>query len=273
MRFSEKHGHTRIRSVLQVDDIDPDLRTALWNYQYIIIFGSGEYESEYLESAPFASFVHALWVFHFNKPLDELPALVSVFMRDYKRYFFSCPWYLLYDLLEFLLKEQQQLPKDRFISNLNAILERYLSGYRIVGDAVIQITSQHEIETIEETLAREDIMSTVKGHLSTAIALLSDRTNPDYRNTIKESISAVEAMCVLLSGDQHATLAQALSLIEKKKGLHPTLNKAFQAIYGYTSNADGIRHAMLEEANVSVNDAKYYLVSCSAFINYLAQYL
>jgi len=40
-------------------------------------------------------------------------------------------------------------------------------------------------------------------------------------------------------------------------------------MYGYTSDEDGIRHAMLEEPDVGFEDAKFMLVACSAFINYL----
>lgn len=57
--------------------------------------------------------------------------------------------------------------------------------------------------------------------------------------------------------------------VEKKIELHPALKEAFNKLYGYTSNADGIRHALLEEDTLDFEDAKFMLVSCSAFINYL----
>lgn len=45
---------------------------------------------------------------------------------------------------------------------------------------------------------------------------------------------------------------------------------AFAALYGYTSDSGGIRHSLLEDdISVSFEDAKFMLVSCSAFINYL----
>ena len=37
----------------------------------------------------------------------------------------------------------------------------------------------------------------------------------------------------------------------------------------YTSDADGIRHSMLEESSLSFSDAKFMLVACSGFINYV----
>jgi len=47
------------------------------------------------------------------------------------------------------------------------------------------------------------------------------------------------------------------------------LKKGFSNLYGYTSSAEGIRHALLEEAKLNFEDAKFMLVSCSAFVNYL----
>jgi hypothetical protein len=61
----------------------------------------------------------------------------------------------------------------------------------------------------------------------------------------------------------------ALAAIEKKTTLHPSLKEAFQKLYGYTSDAQGIRHALMDEPNLDIEDAKFMLVSCSAFVNYL----
>ncbi len=39
--------------------------------------------------------------------------------------------------------------------------------------------------------------------------------------------------------------------------------------YGYTSQADGIWHALMGEANITQADARYFLMTCSAFVNLL----
>jgi len=105
--------------------------------------------------------------------------------------------------------------------------------------------------------------------LERALDLLSDKKSPDYRNSIKESISAVESICELVT-DKKTTLGQCLGEIETKIGpIHGALRRAFESLYGYTSSADGIRHALLDEPRLSFEDVKFMLVSCSAFINYL----
>jgi hypothetical protein len=99
--------------------------------------------------------------------------------------------------------------------------------------------------------------------------LLSDRKAPDYRNSIKEAISAVEAVCQLVTGSQKMSLGEALKKMEPKLNLHPAMREAFLKLYGYTSDAEGIRHALLDESSLKFEDAKYMVVTCSAFVNYL----
>jgi len=51
--------------------------------------------------------------------------------------------------------------------------------------------------------------------------------------------------------------------------LHNALKTGFSAIYGYTSDAEGIRHALLDKSDLKFDDAKFMLVACTAFVNYL----
>ncbi|MGC1370799.1 MAG: hypothetical protein WA824_01560 [Candidatus Sulfotelmatobacter sp.] len=52
-------------------------------------------------------------------------------------------------------------------------------------------------------------------------------------------------------------------------GLHPALGKAFSSLYGYTSDEDGIRHAIMEQQDIGFDEAKFFLVVCSAFANFV----
>ena len=42
-------------------------------------------------------------------------------------------------------------------------------------------------------------------------------------------------------------------------------------MYGWTSDAEGIRHGLQDEPDLGFEDAKYMLVACSGFINYLLE--
>ena len=161
--------------------------------------------------------------------------------------------------------------KLTFITFINNALERENSAYRIINNEIIEITSEQEIQSIEDALENTNQYSGIQQHLKQALKLMSDRQNPDYRNSIKESISAVESICKIVTNDEKATLGKALKVIEDKFGLHPALKGSLSQLYGYTSDSDGIRHAMLEESNLSYIDAKFMLVACTNFINYLIE--
>ena len=97
----------------------------------------------------------------------------------------------------------------------------------------------------------------------------SRKTNPDYRNSIKESISAVESTCQMILNNRE-TLGKALDKL-KRSGIDipESLENGFDKIYGYTNSEDGIRHAMMEIPNLCEEDARFMLVACSAFTNFL----
>jgi len=107
----------------------------------------------------------------------------------------------------------------------------------------------------------------VKEHLSKALQHLSNRDAPDYRNSVKESISAIECQCRKLTGKQ--TLGDALKTLNQNGAIPPALFKGWTGLYGWSSGKGGIRHALMEEDKLNADLAKYFLVSCASFINYL----
>jgi AbiJ N-terminal domain 4 len=189
--------------------------------------------------------------------------------------FFSNPWYHPYDFVEFVANcfpYEDDIPK--FTLACNRILSDARSAYRFVGTRLVRITSAEEIAAIETALAtaqESQSLKPVHHHLKQAVTLLADRQSPDYPNSMKESISAVEALCKWLANDPKATLGSALASIERSKvvQLHPSLREAFTKLYGYTSDAGGIRHALKDEPDLDIEDAVFMLASCSAFVSYL----
>jgi hypothetical protein len=151
---------------------------------------------------------------------------------------------------------------------LNIVLEKELAGYRVVDGIFVDVTSETEVKEIEAAI-QDDRFAGVGAHIRQALIHLSHREAPDYRNSIKESISAVEGIAKIVSGNPRATLGDALKSLESDGKLHGALRSGFSSLYGYTSEADGIRHAILTDGEVSAEEAKYFLVSCSAFVNYL----
>ncbi|MGC2411699.1 MAG: hypothetical protein WA459_03250 [Stellaceae bacterium] len=269
MRFSQKHGFRPVRSVIQVDVADDALRNALWSTVHTFVLGS-MHRYIYVVPAALSPFADALWVDHYKQPIDTRPAIGYDFYKAIKEAEFGGQWYEIYDLISFILERfafRDTADRDRFRDLCNANLQREMSAWRVVGDEIARLTSEEEIAAVEESLTSSGPVAT---HIATALARLSDRAAPDFRNSIKESISEVEAMCRSITGDRKATLGNALNLLEENGiNLHPALKSAFEKLYGYSSDSDGIRHSLLEESRLDFEDAKFMLVSCAAFINLL----
>jgi hypothetical protein len=128
--------------------------------------------------------------------------------------------------------------------------------------------NEEEIKSIESAIAESP--DAVAEQLNNALLAFADRERPNYANVVKESISAVESQCCILTGDSKASLGTALKKLEDSGvRIHPALNKALHQLYGYTSDDPGIRHGGAAMANVDVALAQFMLVTCSAFVNYL----
>jgi len=265
--FSQREGIKPAKSVIQINDMDIDLRNSLWNALTLCYW---DYMEEYYDEDNDEDFVKKIWIYHFKKPLNTLPDLWFDVQESIKKQYNDYKWYEIYDFIEYVANNHFSNSNDKkFIKLCNSFLESELSAYRFVGGKITQITSQEEISEIEEALNISKPFKAVSIHINSALALFSDKRSPDYRNSIKESISAVEAICKLITKKEKPDLGQALKILENKIGLHPALKKAFNNLYGYTSNDKGIRHALLEEAELYPEDAKFMLISCSAFVNYL----
>jgi hypothetical protein len=157
------------------------------------------------------------------------------------------------------------------LSEYNLILEKEISAYRFIGKELTPISDQTTINQIErtKTILLSNRLAGAYEHIQSAIEKLSDRTSPDYRNSIKESISAVETICKIIAQDERADLIQALKKIKEKLELHKNLELALIQLYCFTSDEGGVRHSLIDESNVDQEDAIFMLASCSAFIHYL----
>ena len=277
LTFSQRMGLKSVDRPFQIDGMDHKLRNALWNVLTICYWD--EYQPPYgysdrLVGSNFTKFSQ-LYAFHHDAPIDELPYLWSDFLSNIRKYYFGCTWDEAYGLIEFVATHGPERysgsteRRDNYIGFCNDVLDRSNSAFRFVDGVIAPISSEVEIEEIERALLEADKYSGVKGHLQAALGFLTG-TTPHYRNSIKESISAVETLCRHLTNDPKATLGVALKNVDNKHKLEPTIKVAFEKLYGYTNDANGIRHSSMEDApNITSADARYMLISCSAFVNFV----
>lgn len=274
MSFSERTGF-KSPKITQLNNIDMDLRTGLWNA--FVIYYWNPLEINWIKpDESLGELIQNIWVRFFKNDIDELNKRWNLIKDEILDFFYFCEWYEVYDFLEFIVTNHKDTTRNNdFMTYCNDILQMEMSAYRFVAGRIVCITSEEEISEICSILMNETFPRTVHIHLQSSIELMNNRTNPDYRNSIKEAISAVEAFCIVITENNKATLGQALKRMESNDtlNLHPALLTAFEKLYGYTSDSSGIRHSLTEEPNLSLEDARFMLVVCSAFLNYLREKL
>lgn len=269
MRFSERHGYTPVRQIVQIESVDEALRNSLWSILKIHIWDKvhhSAYSTTFQINRSFETFCQRFWFRYFKLPLDTLNDEWNFVYKFFRTRFFEAEWFEVYDFVEFVAENFPYEDRDSFIAGCNIAFQTEMSAYRFVDGKIARITSEQEISEIEEAVRGG--RDPVQIHLRRALELLSDRKNPDYRNSIKESISSVESLVQIILGKK-GTLGSLIKKLEVDIGLHPALVKAFDHLYGYTSDESGIRHAILESGRVNFEDAKFFLVVCSAFVNFV----
>lgn len=275
--FSRRQGYERPK-VIQFESMDDDLRIGLWNKLTECFWCHHEESANeyYLNGRrfgrqPLKGIIDRLWTRHLKRALDRVPTEWEDIYDEIRSYYFSCMWHEVYDFIEYMVPEAKEYAEaypKLFISYCNEIMAKENSAYRFVGGAIAPLTNQVEIAQIEEVL--QSPYDAVREQIASALVKLSDKIHPDYRNCIKESIGAVETATRMATGDSKGTLSKLLKILKDKHDLHPALAEGFEKLYGYTSDSkDGIRHAMMDKPNLTADDARYMLVSCSAFANYL----
>ena len=276
--FSERKGIKHFSDMVQINDLNERTRNKI----YSLISESFNNLDMDLKK----EFVKYLYKELFSKTERDIPMYIGRY--DYEKVFDTIyiiiTKYNYIDIFTFIegiinffeilddvtynVRYNMYSYKDEFENSISNIFQEENVNYRIINNKITDIVDKQQINSIEETL--NNPYKEVSRHYSKAIEQLYSLR--DFDNSIKESISSVEAMCQILTKKNKATLGDTLKLLKGK--IHPAMESAFEKLYGYTSDANGIRHANgLGEGNSTFEEAKYMLISCSAFVNYLKENL
>lgn len=271
--FSERYGYTKPSDVIIREQITPDIQNAILScYDRLKERIENSYEYKWI----YTNIEKFIWTRFLNQRESTFSwysssSAIAQYIEE------NNDWYKKLDLIEMTIKyihtiielyqndEIRQL-LENFIEDVNREFKRLNFGYRIINGQIVEITSEEEITTIEKAL--ESNQSNIRTHLSKALELYARKPTGDYRNSIKESISAVEAMSQNITGENTLNFKK---MEEKGVTIPSILRQAFEKLYGYTNDkSTGIRHALMEDTNTpQAEEALFMLVSCSAFINYL----
>lgn len=280
--FSESIGKSKCVMDMQYDDFDNRTRTMIINKLFEVLeeflddpnrFGcnihTGYYDNvgNYFCKTIISEVFNKSIVLEEDKIFNWRKNFVSI-----QKVINEAKYNEILDILWFInswINDNYYSHNDFFSETFNHLFEKEYVGYRFIDGRIVPITDKCEMEEIEQACNAPYVGC--KTHIEKAVGFLADREHKDYKNCIKESISAVESICCTIADKRNATLGEALKILESKCNLKGQLKAAFEKLYAYTNNdKGGIRHAEgLFVSEVSFEEAKFMLVSCCAFVNYL----
>lgn len=281
--FSERIGKPTCVTTIQLNEFDDHTRTQISNQLFKLLdfifsnqneYSVGMYQdpasnmgSDFCKALRadvlgYSVFLHSFDIIRWDREFDRIDNVIA-----------QAPYNEVLDVIEYcyywVTHRSDPLIKTTWKNAFNMLFRQEYVGYRFVSDQIVPVTDELEIREIEQ--ACKTPFDGARTQLQKALGFLSDRENPDYKNCVKESISAVESVCKVISGNEKATLKDALNgLISNGMNIHGSLKSAILALYGYASDEGGIRHAEREtESTVTFEEAKLMMVTCSAIVNYL----
>lgn len=268
LTFSQAEGHADLPQQLQLRELSRQLRAALWKHIFSDI------------RLAYGDVVDPWRTILFDYCVDIEHGMASEFEPDYKAWvaalqeiFEEASYDRVLTFVQFVVQHEKCRVPVRH--SIVWEMQRCGAAYRFMGDRPTlypvsdDITAQATANALK-TLASHG-MQAARTHLRKAAEEL---TANHPRDSIRESIHAVESVAKTISEKASASLGPALDAIAKKHPLHGALKGAFDQLYGYTSDEKGIRHALIDDIDdkVGENEALFMFTSCAAFCAYLSAF-
>ena len=268
LTFAQAEGLEPLPAQLKRTEVSGQLRAVLWAYIYGELTSSRDEDMERnaVVGQPWGDVLRDVHIFHNHGPADEFDTSFYDAVDKVKAVFMKGSYSKIYGWLQHVLQAE---PTPEFAKDIDQVLRDCRSPYRVVDDDVLcPVGSNEEAETVAKAFVdlKAGGLAGGRGHLKSASGELSAG---NFAASVRESIHAVESVVKVLepSGD----FSKALGRLEAKTTIHGALKKGFSAIYGFTSDEQGIRHPLLDKDAASVDeaDAMFMIGACSAFVSYL----
>ena len=273
LTFSQAQGYEELPTPLKLQELPSSARIHIWNEFYSSIRSSSglDFFNRPVIGGVWEVILRDKYQSFDNLPLDEWSERLEDHAEALRTSIEDLPFNRVFDLIQFVIRHPKCPPA--FISDMKAAFAFSRLAYTIdaatpptIFPAVTDAEGKAVVDSIR-TLDQVGLDGSAS-HLRSAAECIGLK---DWAGSIRESIHAVESVARRLDSKASGTLGPALESLEKGQTLHPALKEAFQKLYGYTSNEQGIRHALLDQsiANVGMDEAVFMLGACASFASYL----
>lgn len=216
---------------------------------------------------------------------EELGALIA-----------SCEWYFFYDLVEMIGEELREVQKvfesaqgtphrisegwlkafgfDAYRTDVNRLFKDegiawYLNEAGALTRALPDEIAQG-VEASEKIL--EGRFAPAKQHYEKSRRYLFERPL-DPENSIKEMVTALESIALVLTSSKSATLGDAVKALKKKQTAPERLLDVIERIYIFACAEPGVRHGKPAPPRVTLREADLVFHTGAALIRYLIEHV
>ena len=272
--FSQARRRETLPRALELEELPAATRVKIWNLFYAHLgksTKSGWVVERRRLTGEWADLLLKVHVCHDDRPIDEWDNRFRRVCRPLRQRLETQPFNEVLALIQFVLR-QGECPAA-FRSSMQRIFARDSLAYRILdlGDATIvpaaTETEGEAVATAIRELGRAGLAGS-ETHLRQSADCI-DRG--DWAGSLRESIHAVESVARWIAPEKTRSLTRAIDLVDRDTPLHPRLKQACKMLYRYTSDEQGIRHALLDRsrARVGMEEALFMLGACASFASYL----
>ncbi len=273
LSFSQAQGYEEIPGPLKLEELSQDARTRIWNLLYDYLQGSAKTNVFRVVAGGWERILINMHCDFDNLARDDWESLFSTVRTSLRVKIENDPFNRVFDRVQFIMRHGACPPN--FVSDMKRVFEDCGLAYAIdegPPPTILPVSTPEEGTALLQSLRslRDAGFVGSTSHLQEASECIN---RGDWVGGIRESIHAVESVARKIDPKSSRTLTDALKSIEKQGALHTGLREAFAKLYGYTSDEQGIRHALLDSstANVSIDEAVFMLGACASFASYLSR--
>lgn len=273
LTFSQRYGYEQLPQPMQLEELSDDLRREIWNSIRELLLEKREYFTSYYFKDDAKRFIERVFGQIFRRHEDEIETAYEPVLASFKSIVLQMKFHELLSAIEIVVNDRDS--HQKFLERLKVSFDRHAAAYWLdtssrpfrfyprsskeQGEA-----TQRAIETI-----RESGMEGAATHLHQATEHINAR---QYADSVADSIHAVESVARRIDPKANRTLDPALDSLKGTGVLkHTAFVEAFKKLYGYTSDEQGIRHALLDQksADVGLDEAVFMFGACASFAAYL----
>ena len=273
LTFSQAAGIDPLPQPTKLGELPWRARNALWSYMFLSMRSSGNATPYHVTlGQPWDAILYDYYVSILNKPADEFDDDLSVQLPATKQLFLNGEYNRVFDLLQFIMRHK--FVPDGFREFVVNTLQESMCAYSILEGVwtIVPSAIPEQRKSIERAFCvlKDGPFGGAHQHLSNSAECINAG---DYSGSVRESIHAVESVARRIDNNSRKSLAPALESLSKRGlVLHGAFKSGVEKLYGYTSDEDGIRHALSDvTTNVDAADAVFMFGACASFAAFLVE--